>query len=397
MARQSKKTQGRKSSRTKGSHSAPSSDRYSDAVSMFASDEGSLSGAYDPEKHSRANRKGRAVKVGKERTDRSSHVSDELKRRKSRKKWSRIVLTSLLTMVLAVGGTGAWYYMRLNSRIQTATPKTTKALAKPVAFKEPFYALILGSDTREKNGQGRSDTIMLARIDVKNKQTTLISIPRDTKVQYKGSTIKINAAYAFDGTEGAITAVSEFAGVPINHVVEVDFSGVEQIVDDLGGVTVDVPPKTHYKDVYVPEGKDVRLSGKEALTFARVRKTYATGDYQRTDNQRQLVKAITKEILNVPLTQLPAVIDSITGTVSTDMSASKVLGLAMQMRGMDVAGIYTAVVPSAPKMINGASYIVADEEAWATMMSRVDDGLSPEEPEVSDELQGETGKAVPEN
>ena len=82
---------------------------------------------------------------------------------------------------------------------------------------------------------------MLVRVDPKRAQADTISIPRDMMVNISGGVSKINAAYSYGGAAGAIRAVSKFAGVPITHYMEVDFSQMVALVDELGGITVNVP------------------------------------------------------------------------------------------------------------------------------------------------------------
>lgn len=285
---------------------------------------------------------------------------------------------SVLALVLAGVGAALLYVGSINSQLRDdIDEEALSVLEAPMSTDDPFYMLVLGSDTREEGATGRSDTIILARIDPGKKDVTLVSIPRDTQVQIEGhGTQKINAAYAFGGAAGAIKAVSDFAGVPIAHVVEVDFFGFKDIVDALGGVTVNVPPNTKYKGVEVPEGVQT-LNGEQALVFARCRKTYAEGDYQRTKNQRQLIQAVAKEVLNAPATEIPLLVKSLASAVSTDMSVDELANLALSMRGMDVSSMKTAVVPSHSGMQDGVSYVFAEEPAWSEMMARVDAGEDP--------------------
>lgn len=287
----------------------------------------------------------------------------------------------LLVALIGVGVALALYVNSLDNTMQIKDRAVLEALDNTYVEEEkesPFYMLILGSDSR--NGEtARSDTIMLARIDPANLGVTLVSIPRDTMIDLPGyGTQKINAAYAYGGAAGSINAVSALAGVPIAHVVEVDFSGFESIVDALGGVTVDVPPNTTYKGVYVPEGRNT-INGQQALVFARCRKTYATGDFQRTANQRQLVQAIASDVLKASPEEIPGLVSSLAACVRTDMAVVDLAELALSMRGMDTGAIQSAVVPSYTAMIDGGSYVIAEEAAWAEMMSRVDQGLPPTE------------------
>lgn len=309
---------------------------------------------------------------------RANWQASEKKRLSRGKKVAIGVGCAVLALVLAGVAAALVYFGSINSQLQDGIDEEAlSVLEAPVNADDPFYMLVLGSDTREEGATGRSDTIILARIDPSKKDVTLISIPRDTQVQIEGyGTQKINAAYAFGGAAGAIKAVSDFAGVPIAHVVEVDFFGFKDIVDALGGVTVNVPPNTKYKGVEVPEGVQT-LNGEQALVFARCRKTYAEGDYQRTKNQRQLIQAVAKEVLNAPATEIPSLVKSLASAVSTDMSVDELANLALSMRGMDVSGMKTAVVPSHSGMQDGVSYVFAEEPAWSEMMARVDAGEDP--------------------
>lgn len=333
------------------------------------------SASYDPS---------RSVETRRSRASRGGKGPE--KKKLSSKEISKRVLIVILALLVVMAGLFIWYVLQMGKNMQNIDKSAVQALDPVANDNEPFYALIIGTDSRDMKSRGRSDTLILTRVDPKEKTAHLISIPRDTKVQFEGKTIKINAAYAYKGAEGAIQAVKDLSGVPINHVVAVNFEGVKTIVDRLGGVTVKVPPKTSYGGISVPEGVQ-KLNGEQALTFARVRKTYATGDYQRTDNQRQLVKAVTKEILSTSVDKIPGVVESVTKAVSTDMPLTKLVGLSLKMRGMDIDTMYNAVLPSAPKNINGVSYVVVKEAEWAAMMERVKAGLPPAE-----EKEKEAGK-----
>lgn len=300
------------------------------------------------------------------------------KKRMSRGKKIAIGVACAVVAVLVAGGTAAaLYFNSLNAKLQSVDEQVLSVLEKPASAQDPFYMLVLGSDTREEGAAGRSDTIILARVDPTAKDVALISIPRDTQVQIEGyGTQKINAAYAFGGAALAVQTVSQFAGVPIAHVVEIDFFGFKDIVDALGGVTVNVPANTEYQGLHIPEGEQT-LNGEQALVFARCRKTYAEGDYQRTKNQRQLVQAVAKKVLNAPVSDMPGLVGSMADAVSTDMSVTELVSLANSMRDMDAGSMKTAVVPSHSGMEDGVSYVFAEEPAWSEMMARVDAGEDP--------------------
>ena len=334
------------------------------------------------------------VEGGASAYSRSTWTPPEQKKKKSKgKKIATVILCVILAVILAVVAAAVVYINTLNSKIQTVDDELEAALAIDTSLDEDdtttttttttdestFYVLVLGSDTRSDDTDGsRSDTIMLVRVDTEEQAVTIISIPRDTQVYIEGyGTSKINAAYAYGGAALAVTTVEELAGVQISHVVEVDFSGFEDIVDALGGVYVYVPANTEYDGIVLEEGYQT-LDGEEALVLARCRKTYATGDYQRTENQRNLVIAIIDGIMDTSIVNLPSVINSICDAVTTDMSVTEILSLAISMYGMDTDEIMSAVAPSYTGTENGVSYVYLYEDEWEEMMARVDAGLDPE-------------------
>lgn len=317
-------------------------------------------------------------------------VRERSKKGGKRKHGSRkFIISGVVVLVLAllsVVGMMAYAYVQgvsdnLHSGVDTEA--LSAALADAPADGEPMYVLLLGTDGREGESTFRSDTIMLARIDPSNKQVTLISIPRDTYVDLEGyGPNKINAARAYGGAELAISTVSEYAGVPISHYVEVSFEGFGPIVDSVGGVEVDVAES--FYDEYQDGGLDAgvqTLNGDQALLYARARHPFANGDYARAEHQRDVVTALATKVLSCDAVTMASTITTISQYVTTDMDVSEIISLASQMKGMDTTtGIYSAVVPSNTDTIDGVSYVVTDETAWKTMMERVDNGLSPTDP-----------------
>jgi len=315
------------------------------------------------------------------------------KRPMSKKKRVLIGVLSVVVLVLVAGGVTFALYINQINRNLSVDPASQVALKQALvtpAKGEAYYVLVVGSDTRITGEDGRSDTIMLCRIDPNTKQVSILSIPRDTKVDLPGhGTQKINAAMAFDGPAGAVNAISAFVGVPIAHYVEIDFSGFKDIVDALGGVTVNVPANTTYDGVTVPSGKQT-LNGDQALVFVRCRKTYATGDFQRTANQRQLLKAVSKQILSSSPTDMPGLINSLSGSVTTDMNAQEIVALASSLRGMNTdTDMYTGQVPATTATIDKISYVIPIDDQWSTVRDRFVSGVVPfvtpdEQPNVTE-------------
>lgn len=246
---------------------------------------------------------------------------------------------------------------------------------------QAFYMLVLGSDARVNDATSRSDVMILLRVDPTNGKITMVSIPRDTKVEIEGhGTQKINAAYAFGGAAGAVTAVSQFAGVPILHYAEVHFDELEQLVDDLGGVWVDVPVSNNQTGASntgqkLNSGYQL-LNGSQALAFARERYGYTRGDFQRADNQKLVAQAIVKQVLDQQPTELPGTIQELAGCVTIDLSVSDIASLAQQFQSTGVT-FYSATVPSTTQTIDGVSYTITVQDKWDEMMGLVNQGKDP--------------------
>ena len=244
---------------------------------------------------------------------------------------------------------------------------------------EAFYMLIIGSDARGEGEPSRSDVIMLTRVDPSKGIVTLVSIPRDTMIyRDDGSIEKINAEYNY-GPAATVRAVSEFAGVDIAHYVEVDFEGLEQVVDALGGVKVDIPNDIIAKNggISFSAGEQV-LNGEEALSYARNRYDVVGGDFGRAQAQRRIASAIVTQVLSSSPAEMPTLISRLAECISTDLSVSDIIVYALKFQQLETpTTIFAAVTPSYAINQNGISYVATMYDEWQNMMCRVDVGLDP--------------------
>lgn len=230
------------------------------------------------------------------------------------------------------------------------TPTATAVPDEPLPVwdgKERVTILLLGIDQRddEKGLPTRSDTMMLLTIDPTNLTAGLLSIPRDLWVPLgRGrEENKINTAHFFgelekpgSGPDAARRTVSYNFGVPINYYARVDFRGFEQLIDAIGGVTIDVDrailddeyPNEKYgiTRVYVPVGPQ-RMSGLTALRYARSR--HADSDFGRSMRQRKVLQAARDQVLNLGLIpKLPSMFMIVKNSVTTDIPWTTMLALA---------------------------------------------------------------------
>ena len=263
---------------------------------------------------------------------------------------------------------------------------------------------IFGSDARKGETASRSDVTMLARIDPEAGVVDLISVPRDTMIDIEGhGTQKINAAYAFGGPSEAVKTLSTFAGVPITHYVEVHFEELKDVVNELGGIQVNVP-ESFYSDTsgISLEAGEQTLDGDQALAFARERHATRAGDFSRAQAQRMIIEAIVEKVLSKSITEIPGTVESLARCVTTDYSVTDLVSLALTFKDKGLT-MYSAACPSYTLNQDGISYVGTQYAEWQDMMRRVDAGLDPTdtsveipEPQASDtELGTATNAASP--
>lgn len=187
------------------------------------------------------------------------------------------------------------------NKINTPLIQTTDAAQleeKTVIKKEPFSVLMLGVDER-KDDSGRSDTMIVITVNPEKQTMKMLSIPRDTRTEIIGhdTVDKINHAYAFGGVPMAVDTVENFLNIPIDYYVFINMEGFLQIIDTLGGVTINNDMDLTFDEYHFPEG-EITLDGNEALIFSRIRYEDPRGDFGRQIRQRQIIEAVMKKLLH---------------------------------------------------------------------------------------------------
>lgn len=319
--------------------------------------------------------------------------------------WPKVlgVIAAVLVVFLGVAiGASLWYGSQLDAALAPDKEMSDKldGLLVPANVNEPFYVLILGSDSREgsyssqsyeRGDNQRSDVIILARVDAENKLVTLVSVPRDTPWQLEdGTLVKINEMYNMEGAAGSIKAVSELTGVPISHYAEVGFTGVQEIVDLLGGVDVYVNTDLSYwnpianKEVSIPAGQQT-INGEQAQIFARARHEYqdfeGSQDSNRQNNVRQLLSAVLKKTLDRPVIEIPEIVLQEAEYVTTDMKSSDLAMLAFKLGlNPDDMTLYSGSGPSSgdfAEQADGLYLCYRNPEGWKALLDVVDAGGEP--------------------
>jgi LCP family protein required for cell wall assembly len=225
--------------------------------------------------------------------------------------------------------------------------------------------LLLGVDS--KAGEpARSDTVMLMRFNPKTHTINQLSIPRDTRVEIPGrGTDKINSAMFWGGPSLAVRTVEQFTGIPINHVMIVNFQGFPRLVNAVGGVDMMVP-----KTVTTTAGSSGRtvvfekgmqhFDGKNAMLYVRIR--YADDDFHRAKRQQQFVQALQQKIAQPSnITKLPEIGKRFMSGVATDLTTNQILELGyLKWRS---SGGKKIVMPGTPGWEGGVAYVIPPDEA----------------------------------
>jgi LCP family protein required for cell wall assembly len=227
--------------------------------------------------------------------------------------------------------------------------------------------LVLGVDKRPNNqveGYGsRSDTLMIVQIEPDTGKIELLSIPRDMYVETEpGVKDKINSAYNYGGIDQARGVVENFTGVSIDHYAIVDFRGFTDVVDAMGGVTLEI--KSEFPPNWkMEQGAVQTLDGRHALLYARYRGT-PRADLERIERQQQLVAALRSQALSwQSLTKLPEYVRVINENLESDMGleAGVSLGRLLLQHGRN-AQMTSTQLKGAPTTLDNGSQVLVPKE-----------------------------------
>lgn len=244
--------------------------------------------------------------------------------------------------------------------------------------KDEILFLLLGVDAQSvKKSKGtRTDTMMLTKVNLETGEINILSIPRDTRVYVNGKQDKINAAHAYGGADLTLETVNDFLGLDIDYYVKVDYNIVQEVVEKIGGVTIDVPFDMVYKDptakpplnINIKKGVQT-LNGKNAHDFLRWRHNnsytvgYKEGDVGRIKAQQYFMKELVKQTLKPKnLLKLPGLIEAYFANVETNIPMGTVLKAAASANKIDTEKMKTDTVPGEGKYIGNISYYIYDRE-----------------------------------
>lgn len=288
---------------------------------------------------------------------------------KKKRKWLKITGIILFLLLAAGGVYGFTVYSSLTSAVETMHAPLQREISEkrlePVVLeqKDPFSVLMLGVDQREGD-RGRSDTIIVLTVNPNNNSVKMLSIPRDTRTEIIGKGIedKINHAYAFGDVPMAMDTVEDFLDIPIDYYIQINMEGFEDIVDAVGGVTVQNDLVFTVGETKLPIG-EVRLNGEEALGYARMRYEDPRGDFGRQTRQRQIIQAVMKEGASLSsLTNFSDIFSALGNNIKTNLTFDQMVDIQVHYKSV-VNNIQQMEIKSQGTKINGIYYgLVSPEE-----------------------------------
>jgi LCP family protein required for cell wall assembly len=271
--------------------------------------------------------------------------------------WRRWLVLGIVVLVFLFFVWALSSYLAFRSGVKDANKRLPASAKRVLAddggmlLSHPTDILLLGTDhstLASRAADRHSDSIMIVRADPDHHRIVYLSIPRDLRVpNIPGhGPDKINAAFQIGGPRLAAMTVHEYTGLPVNHLVVVDFSSFRKLIDELGGITIDNPEPilsnrfdcpyktqarcSRWPGWRFPKG-EVHLNGRRALVYSRIRENRlnrSETDITRGERQQRVMQAIADKLTGFgTLIKLPAIGGDLLKPLATDLSASQFLQL----------------------------------------------------------------------
>lgn len=306
-------------------------------------------------------------------------------------------------------GVAAGFYLWFYTQVSPVDPAVSGVVAsslpgESIGTPTGTDILVLGSDYREAQGEERrSDTIILVHADPDEGYVSLLSFPRDLRVEIPGHGVdKLNAAYAFEGPALTVKTIEQLTGVDIDEYLEVDFAAFCDITDTLGGVYLDIDRRYYNDDptwelIKISPGYQL-LDGKTALDYVRFRHDL-NYDFGRMERQQRFLTAMREQALGWDLAvRLPGLVRALFSNVSTTLGANDILRLAYWGLRLDGSRIKQITISGDPQVRDGVSYVILPD---GTIESAIEDMMTPppplggeEQPVLTDTTTTSTGSTA---
>ncbi len=263
----------------------------------------------------------------------------------NRQKRTVIILVSVIVILAMIFGGGFWYLNSLLNNVNRGENYTSSELGVNSALDEHGVVNIalFGIDTRTESFKGRSDAIIILTIDKDHDKIKMTSIARDSYVAMEGHDYdKLTHAYAYGSARLAMKTINENYDMNITDYITVNFFGIAEIIDYLGGLTVDVDEseKNVMNTYYIPELNKIgitcdyitetgsqHLTGAQALAYSRNRYS-AGGDAARTGRQREILSLMLEKVKSMGISKLPNLMKLALSKCETSLTNNEITSMA---------------------------------------------------------------------
>ncbi|MFW7361704.1 LCP family protein [Vagococcus fluvialis] len=303
-----------------------------------------------------------------------------MKKKKSPiKKFLLVLLSMLLLIILGTGAFLAKTYFDVKSTASKVSQKVEgREVTTSVAEGKPFSVLLLGLDTGDfgRDDLGRSDTILVATVNPNENKTTLISIPRDTRMEMAGhgTVEKAAHAYAYGQEKMAMDSIEKFLDIKLDHYAWINMQGLKDLVDAVDGVVVDNKFEFTQEGFTFPAGKTA-LNGEQALAYTRMRYEDPNGDYGRQVRQQDVIKGIADKSLSFSgVTKYKQILNAIESNMKIDLEPDEMFKIAKDYRN-SFTTIDQETLHGNGEMIDEISYQIIPDEELARVQLLLDQQL----------------------
>jgi len=282
-------------------------------------------------------------------------------------------LVVLIAVVVACSGSAILYLVFAGGR--SSARQIESLFTPPFGGRQQVDILVLGED--DSGEVRRSDTIIIAHLDLAQKRIAMVSVPRDFRVDMPGhGTQKVNAAFSLGGLDLTRATLERNLGIVLPYHVVITVSGLRRLVDAMGGVTINVDKRMHYRDrsqnllIDLHPGVQ-RLNGRQAEGYVRFRHD-ALGDLKRIERQQRFLKAVAQQLLQKDnLLRLPALLQAFRKLVKTNLTVGDLQAVKQLAEEGAAQGLVAETLPGTPVNVKGVSYLEPDWPACREQIQHV--------------------------
>lgn len=283
------------------------------------------------------------------------------------RRWGRILGLTLLTLLvllllLGIGGAKGWVPEPVVSAVARVFVGR-QADVRPWSSDQPANVLVMGLQIGGASTNPLTDSMMVASYQPDGNKAAMLSIPRDTWVTIPGhGEGRINEAFQDGGAQEAMLTVQQNLGVPVNYYAIVSYDSLTTLIDDVGGITVEVaetiddptfpaPDEIHFDPFHLEKGTH-RLNGYDALRYARTR--HGDTDFARADRQQQVLVALRHELTKpVNWLKLPVILRDLRSTVRTNLPFDQAVTIGLRVLGGGLDNLHRDVLQPSNGAVKG--------------------------------------------